>query len=68
MGILTLEDLNDICKILNEKDPYLKDVLLEYINDNIRTYFEIKNEVSTWDSLDRDFIMDKLNENHIKLE
>jgi len=65
---LTLEDLNDICKILNEKDPYLKDVLLEYINDNIRTYFEIKNEVSTWDSLDRDFIMDKLNENHIKLE
>lgn len=65
---MTLEDLNDICKILNEKDPYLKDVLLEYINDNIRTYFEIKNEVSTWDSLDRDFIMDKLNENHIKLE
>jgi len=65
---LTLEELNDICKVLNEKDPYLKDLLLEYINDNIRTFFEIKNEVSTWDSIDRDFIMDKLNSNNITID
>lgn len=47
---MTVQELNDICEILAEKDHYLKDVLLQYKEYTDECIIQYKNEIEDFEN------------------